>query len=118
MPPRPLQRNKRAEPQAVFNASGVATAIAAVPMGPSWELNQITVEVVGATVTSAQSKCTTFIGTNNSGIRISNTLTGNFDTDSIPNTTIRAGESVCAVWTGGVVGSVARMTVNYDEVAY
>ena len=45
-------------------------------------------------------------------------LVSDFDTDSIPNTTVRAGESICAVWTGGVVGSVARMTVIYDEVAY
>lgn len=112
---RQLQRNKRAEPQAVFNALGECTAVVAVPMGPSWELKQITVETLGVAV---QSRCTTFVGTNNSGIRISRTLTGQFDTDSIPNTTVRAGESVCAVWTGGVAGMVGRMTVIYDEVGY
>lgn len=113
--PRMLQKNKRAEPQAVFNAAGQCTAVASVPMGPSWEIKQITVEVIGSV---PQTKCVTFIGTNNSGVRISQTLTGNFDTDSIPNTTIRAGESVCAFWTGGTVGAVGRMTVIYDEVGY
>lgn len=116
MPARQLQRNKRAEAQAAFSAAGVALVTIGVPMGPSWELKQITISttVAAATLTRA----TTFVGTNNAGVKISSTLLGNFDTDSQPQTTIRAGESLCCEWTQGTVGAIARLTAFYDEVAY
>lgn len=110
-----LQRNKRAEVQSVFLADGTCTVVLNVPPGPSWEVKQITIH---CSFTTPITKCTTFIGTNNSGQRISNALFGNDDTDSIPNTTVRFGESLCAVWTGGTAGQTGRMTVIYDEVGY
>lgn len=112
---RQLQRNKRVEVSVTFPASGIAIAVVNVPVGPSWEIKQIT---VATTVTANLTNCTTFVGTNNSGVQISNTLLGNGDTDSAPNTTVRYGESLCAYWTGGTTGATARMTVIYDEVDY
>jgi hypothetical protein len=110
-----LQKNIRIEKQAIFNASGVATAVLQVPLGPSWEVKQISVKT---TVTANQTTCRTFIGQSDAGIFISNTLIGNADTDSQPNVTVRSGDSLCAVWTGGTAGRIATMTVVYDEVAY
>lgn len=115
MATRVLQRNKRVEVTVTFNASGTALAIIGVPLGPSWEVIQIT---VSTTITTTLSKCTTFVGTNNSGVKISSTLLGNFDTDSTPNTTVRSGESLCAEWTQGISGQTARLTVIYNEVDY
>lgn len=113
---RVLQRNIRLQKQAVFDAGGSATVvIGPVPVGPSWEIKQITVKT---TVTALLSSATTFVGTNNAGTFISNTLKGNNDTDSQPNTTIRYGESVCAVWTNGTPGRVATLGIVYDEVDY
>lgn len=114
---RQLQRNKRIEAQAVFNAAGVALASVLVPLGPSWEIKQITISTnVTANLTSA----TSYVGTNNAGVKISSTLLGNFDTDSQPNTSVRSGEALAVEWVGvaGNSGKVARLTVIYDEVAY
>lgn len=110
-----LQRNKRFEGQALFQADGTCTVIIQVPPGPSWEVKQIGVKT---TVTTNLTSCTTFVGTNSAGIFISSTLLGNSDTDSQPQTTVRYGESLCAVWTGGTPGRIGRMTVIYDEVGY
>lgn len=110
-----LQKNKRIEVEVTFPASGIVTAVVNVPLGPSWEVKQIGVKT---TVTANQTNCTTFVGQNNSGVFISNTLIGNADTDSMPNVTIRSGDALCAYWTGGTVGKSARMTVVYDEVGY
>lgn len=119
---RPLQKNKRLEAQVAFNAAGQATVVMGpVPPGPAWEVKQVTIRVrvtsTGALPT-VQTNATTFIGTNNSGQQISNTLTGNDDTDSFPNATVRYGESLCCFWTGGATTLTARMTVVYDEVGY
>lgn len=111
---RQLQRNRRAEAYATVNASGAATAIVAVPLGPSWEVRQISVTCGGTLIPQA----TTYVGTNNAGVYISQTLIGNSDTDSAPNVTVRSGESLCAVWSGATVGAQAKITVIYDEVGY
>lgn len=113
---RQLQTNKRIEVQVVFNAAGVALASASVPLGPTWQLKQIT---VSTTVTANLTTATSYIGTNNAGVKISSTLLGNFDTDSFPNVTVRSGEAVCVEWIGvaGNSGKLAKMTVIYDEVA-
>jgi hypothetical protein len=119
---RQLQRNIRREVQATFTAAGEATAIIGpVPPGPAWEIKQITIKArLTATggLPTVQTKATTFVGTNNSGQQISNTLTGNDDTDSVPNATIRYGESLCCFWTGGATTMFGRMTIIYDEVGY
>lgn len=112
---RMLQKNKRVEVQVTFPASGIITAVVQVPLGPSWEIKQIGVKT---NVTANQTNCTTFIGQNNAGVFISNTLIGNADTDSMPNVTVRSGDALCAYWTGGTVGKIATMTVIYDEVGY
>lgn len=110
-----LQKRKREERQAVFNATGNATAVVTVPLGPSWEVQQIGVKT-GPMVNHPQ--CATYVGQNTAGVFISNTLIGDADTDSMPNVTVRAGDSICAVWALGTPGVVATMTVIYDEVAY
>lgn len=115
MPQRQLQRNKRVEASALFDAAGNATAVVNVPIGPTWEIKQIS---ISTTVTANQTRATSFVGTNSAGVIISSTLIGNGDTDSQPNTSVRSGESLCVVWSGGTVGRQAKMTVVYDEVGY
>lgn len=112
---RQLNRNKRREAYATFDASGNATAVIDVAPGPSWEIKQIGVSVTNSTTTPS---CSTYVGRNNAGIFISSTLTGDSDTDSLPNVTLFTGESVCAVWSLGTVGSLGKMTIIYDEVPY
>ena len=113
MPNRKLYTNKRLEAQALFDANGRAVAVVNVPPGPAWEVIQI---AISTTVTANLTQAATYIGTNESGIFISNTLLGNKDTDSFPNVTVRYGESVCCVWAAGTAGRTARMTVVYNEV--
>lgn len=112
---RPLVKNKRVEATGTFLANLTCTAVVQVPPGPAWELKQITIHT---SFLSPIVKATSFVGTNSAGVRISNALYGNDDTDSIPNTTVRYGESVCVVWTGGTAGQTGTMTVIYDEVDY
>lgn len=112
---RPLVRNKKVEQQATFLADGTCTAVVQVPPGPAWEIKQINIH---ASFLSPIVTCQTFVGTNTAGVRISKALYGNDDTDSLPNTTVRYGESLCAVWVGGTAGQTGRMTVIYDEVDY
>ena len=111
---RQLYRNKRVELQGVLSASGGLTVFATVPLGPSWELKNVDVRGNSVLEPTADS----YIGTNSSGVHISNTLTGNGDTDSQPNTTLRPGESVAVVWAGGTPGALMKAVVIYDEVSY
>ena len=111
---RQLQRNKRAEAYVTISASGTGTAIVSVPLGPSWEVKQISVSCDGTLIPA----CSTYVGTNSAGVFISSTLIGNSDTDSAPNVTARSGESLCAIWSNATVGARAKMTVIYDEVGY
>ena len=112
---RQLQRNKRAEvASSIADAAGKATAVIPVPPGPTWEIQQIGVTFTGTLIPV----CTTYVGTNEFGVFISQTLIGNSDTDSQPRTSLRSGESVAAVWTGATVGAQGRLTVIYDEVGY
>lgn len=110
-----LQRNKRAELTVSIPGSGTATAVMSVPPGPSWELKQVSVECLNSTTIPI---ATTYVGVNANGVFVSSTLLGDGDTDSQPNTTLRTGESFCCVWVGASSGSVARLTIIYDEVAY
>ncbi len=112
---RNLQRNIRAESQGVFNATGNLIVSVPCPVGPSWEIKQI---AVSTNITTVNPTCTTYIGTNASGVVISTSLTGNGDTDSQPNVTLRPGDSLAAVWGSGVVGAIGKLTFIYDEVAY
>jgi hypothetical protein len=111
---RHLNRNRRQEGQAAIAASGAAFVFFTVPFGPSWEIKQITITSTSTLETSAR----TFIGTNSAGILISQSFTGNDDTDSQPNVTLRSGDSVCCVWEGGTPGAIVRLTVIFDEVDY
>jgi hypothetical protein len=111
---RQLQRNLRREVQVVADASGVASATINVTLGPSYEVHQITVYSDSTLIPIA----TTYVGTNDSGVQISQTLYGKGDTDSAPRTTLRSGESLTCVWTGCTVGANCRMTVIGDEVGY
>ena len=112
---RALQRNRRAEAYAIANASGAATAVINIPIGPSWEVKQISISTgTSATLPSAA----TYVGTSSAGIFLSSTLVGNSDTDSFPNITVRSGESLCCVWSLVTVGVQCKMTVVYDEVGY
>lgn len=105
--------NQRLESQATVPASGNITVIISnMTAGPNWNVKQISIAVSTATLSPS---CNTYIGTNAAGVFISNSLTGEADTDSQPNVTIKYGESICAVWTGADVGAVARLTVIYDE---
>lgn len=115
MPGRQFQRNKRTEAYATVVAGTSCTAVINVAPGPSWEVKQISVSAVGASTLPA---CATYVGTNTAGVFISSTITGNSDTDSTPNTTVRTGESLCAVWTNASIGTVCKITVVYDEVDY
>lgn len=107
------RRNIRLEAQATVPANGNITVAINNMRGPDWELKQIAVSVSTGVLSPV---CNTYIGTSSAGVFISNSLTGESDTDSQPNSTIKYGESVCAVWTGADVGSIARLTVIYDEV--
>jgi hypothetical protein len=110
-----LQRNKRDERTASFPASGtLAITIGPIPMGPSWEIKQISIRSSSVLETTAA----TYIGVDASGVFISRSFTGNADTDSAPNVTLRPGDSVSCVWEGGTPGAVATLTIIYDEVAY
>lgn len=110
-----LQRNIRVEKQGIFLSTGLLTVSISVPLGPSWEIRQISVKT---NITSVNTSCETRIGTSSAGVFISSTVTGNSDTDSEPNVTLRPGESICALWALGTVGSIGRLTVIYDEVDY
>ncbi len=110
-----LAKNKRQELQGTFPASGVLTVSDTVPLGPSRDVKQI---AISTTNTANETLCTTYIGTNSAGVLISQSFTGNNDTDSQPNVSLRSGDSLCAVWTGGAVGTIARLTYIYDEVDY
>lgn len=113
---RQLQRNKRAEQTVTVDASGNATAIISVASGPSWEVKQVGVTVTGTTLIPV---ATTYIGTNSAGVFISSSYTGDSDTDSVPNVTLRVGDSICAVWSGATPSTPrAKLTVIYDEVSY
>ena len=111
---RQLYRNKRAELQGTLSASGGLTVFVTVPLGPSWEVKSIDVKGNSALEPTAD----TYVGVNSSGVHISNTFTGNGDTDSQPNTTLRVGESVAIVWAGGTPGALMKAVVIYDEVSY
>lgn len=112
---RQLQRNKRDERTGTFDASGNLTLIIGpVPIGPSWEIRQISIR----TTSVLQTLASTYIGVSNAGVFISNSFTGNADTDSAPNVTIKPGDSLCCVWSGGTPGSFATLTIIYDEVNY
>ncbi len=106
--------NQRIEAQGVFAANGTLTVTVSVAPGYSWNVKQISVSATSA----LQSTCSTYVGLGASGVFISSTLLGNSDTDSEPNTTVRVGESLSAVWAGGTPGAIGRLTVIYDEVAY
>lgn len=111
----PLQRNKRDERTGAFDGSGNLTlVIGPIPVGPSWEVKQISIR----TTSALQTLAATYIGVNSSGIFISNSFTGNADTDSQPNVTLKPGDSLCCVWQGGTPGAFATLTVIYDEVSY
>jgi len=109
-----LARNIRKETQVTVPASGTVTALFTVPFGPSWEVKQIGIKCDSTTETI----CNTYIGTNSAGVFISKSFTGNDDTDSQPNITLRSGDSICAVWESGSLNAIARLTVIYDEVDY
>jgi hypothetical protein len=111
---RQLNRNKRAEIQGTISAAGTLTIFATVPLGPSWELRSIDVKGNSALEPTAD----TYIGTGATGQHISQTYTGNNDTDSIPYVTLRSGESVAVVLANGTPGAIMRATIVYDEVAY
>jgi hypothetical protein len=114
MPQRPLNKNRRQEVQGTLAASGAATVFFTVPFGPSWEIIQITITSNSALETSAK----TYIGTNNAGVLISQTFTGNDDTDSQPNVTLRSGDSLACVWENGTPGALVRLTAIFNEVDY
>lgn len=103
------------EARGTFDASGNLTVGIQVPLGPSREVKQIAVSTNIAT--GSETNCSTYIGTNASGVLISQTYTGNSDTDSQPNVLLRSGDSICAVWSGGVSGALGTLTIIYDEVA-
>ena len=111
---RQLQRNLRAEKQGTFSAAGTLTIFFSVPLGPSWEVKQIAINANSA----LEPICSTYIGTNSAGVFISNSFTGNSDTDDQPNVTIRSGDSIAAVWASGTPGAIGKLTVIYDEAAY
>jgi len=111
---RPLQRNKRAETTVTVDATGAATAVIDVVPGPSWEVKQVSLSCTGSAIPQAA----TYVGRNSAGVFISSTYLGNSDTDSLPNVTLRSGESICAIWSNGTSGSRAKLTVVYDEVGY
>lgn len=115
MPPRSLQLNKRIETTVTVDASGNATAVLDVVPGPSWEVKQISISVTGGNTIP---RAATYVGRDANGVFISNSLIGNADTDSDPNITLRAGDSVCCVWNVATPGARAKLTVVYDEVAY
>lgn len=96
----------------ILDANGNGTAFIANMRGPQWDIVQIGIKISNAILIPT---CTTYIGTNAAGVYISQTFTGDDDTDSFPNVTIKYGEAICAVWTGGDVGAQARMTVIYNE---
>ena len=110
-----LQKNIRREAYATADATGTATAVVEVNPGPSWMVKQIGVST-NSTVTLPTA--TTYVGRNTSGVFVSSTLVGNSDTDSLPNVTLRSGESLCAIWAGCTVNDQCKITVIYDEVAY
>lgn len=112
---RALQRNIKLEAYATADASGNATAVVDIPLGPSREVKQISVSVTGSTNVPTAN---TYVGRNSAGVFISNTLTGDSDTDSAPNVTVRSGDSLCAVWAGCTTGAKCKLTVVYDEVGY
>jgi hypothetical protein len=114
MQQRPLNKNRRQEVQGTIAASGAATVFFTVPFGPSWEIKQITITSTSVLETTAE----TFIGTNAAGIAISQSFTGNNDTDSQPNVTLRSGDSLCCVWANGTPGTIVRLTAIFDEVDY
>ena len=109
-----LSRNKRTEVQGTFDANGDLTVSVSVPLGPSWELRQVAIK----TTSVLESACSTYVGTNDSGVFVSQSFTGNADTDSEPNVTLRPGDSFCAVWSVGTTGALGTLTLIYDEVAY
>lgn len=112
---RQLQRNLRKYAQVVVNAQGMATAIIDTIPGPSWEVQQISITSTSTALTAAS----TYRGRNAAGEFISSTLfKGNKNTDSQPNVTLKLGDALCCVWTGGTPGALCTMTVIYDEVAY
>ena len=108
------QRNKRVEVEVVADANGNAVAVTPNVNGPAWQLTQVTV----SSTSTLLSQCATYVGANSAGVRISSTYLGNGDTDSSPNTTLKYGESVCAVWSNVTPGSACRLTVVFDETGY
>jgi len=110
---RQLQRNIRTEKSGVFDAAGNLTVYIQIVPGPSWELRQV---AVSTTVTANETECSTYIGFNNSGVFISQTLLGNSDTDSQPNVILRPGDAIAAVWSGGTVSATGKLTLIYDEI--
>lgn len=111
---RHLNKNRRQEVTVTVPANGTVTATFTVPFGPSWEVKQITIDGNSA----LEPTCKTYIGINDSGIAISQSFTGNDDTDSQPNVTLRAGDSLAAVWANATPGARMRLTAIYDEVDY
>ncbi len=112
--PRQLQKNIRTERQGVFSGVGALTLFVGPPVGPSWELRQIAI----STTSVLETTCVTYIGINSSGVLVSQSFTGNNDTDSRPNVTLRPGDNIAAVWAGGTPGATGKLTLIYDEVAY
>ncbi len=109
-----LNKNIRTEVSGNIAANGTLTLTLSVPPGPSREIKQI-----GITGNSAlEPTCSTYVGTSSAGVFISNSFTGNGDTDDQPNITLRSGDALAAVWAGGTSGARMKLTVIYDEVAY
>jgi hypothetical protein len=79
--------------------------------GQTYTINQVSVFIPNST------KIPTFNYYHGAAVPqnfISGTVTGNQDTDSIPNTVLHPGEFLTGVWVGGTPGSVASMVVSGD----
>lgn len=109
---RKLNRNIRTELRGNLNASGTLTLTFTVPLGPTWEVKQVSI----SGNSTLEPQASSYIGIGSSGVFVSNSLTGNGDTDDTPNVLLRSGDSFSLVWTGGTSGALMKVAIIYDEV--
>lgn len=101
--------------QVTLNGSGAGTAsLGPTGHGITWTLGTISVKTVQA-VSTGTCQCSIYVGDDASAV---NFLDGTFSgdtgdsTDAANGVQIRLGKQVFAVWSGGVAGDIATLTLT------
>lgn len=98
----------------IFDADGAGTSFVQ-PAGAreGWQITVITVNSSSVTLVP---QVMFYRGSTTPGSFVAGTFSGTLDVDSLPNISLRSGERLIAVWTGGDVGATGTFRVEGVKV--